>query len=231
LTLSPTEGITPGKELTIQATGLRPYESASLSIDTKSFATVYANDKGEFSYGWSYIINTESGDHTLAMTTSSSNQTKSVTFVSNATKLPAPGNLNASPPDVMSVTLTWDAVEGAYNYAVYRKAASENEFSLLTDKAYYRTYTDTSVSKDVVYTYEVAAIDRYGLIGNRSISAIAQPLPDNNPLRLEYWLLVVTVKSDLVATVTMIYVYKKSISNTKSKDHADSTYVRLLLLQ
>ena len=176
LSLTPTQDVKPGAVLSLTATGLSPYESAVFSIDGLEIFTAYANEKGNLLYDWSYIKNTTSGEHTLQMQSSSSNQLKSVNFTAVATKLAAPGNVNAA-AGIMNISLSWDAVSTAYGYQLYRKA-DEGDYLLLVDKIYGRTYTDYAVAKDIVYSYQVAAFDRYNAIGEKSIEAIAKPDPD-----------------------------------------------------
>ncbi|CAM4158208.1 rhamnogalacturonan lyase family protein [Lederbergia lenta] len=81
---------------------------------------------------------------------------------SEQTVLDAPENLKELSVHKNDVTITWDAVEGALSYNVYRATKADGEFHLIgqTDK---EKYTDTSVLTTTPYYYKVAAVNAGGV--------------------------------------------------------------------
>lgn len=75
--------------------------------------------------------------------------------------LPAPGGLAATGADGRSVSLRWDAVEGAAGYALYRDGAR-----IATPAG--TSHTDTGLAPGTSYAYSVAARDSQGTEGVRS---------------------------------------------------------------
>jgi hypothetical protein len=69
----------------------------------------------------------------------------------------APRNLSATPGD-SQVLLTWEAVTGVDSYNVYRGTSSSGE-TLLASGVIGPTFTDTSVTDDTTYFYEVTAVN------------------------------------------------------------------------
>ena len=97
--------------------------------------------------------------------------------VPDTTPPAAPGNLQASAPSATSVDLTWNASTdnvGVTAYDVYRDGSFVNSVGAVT------TYTDTTVSPDTPYVYEVRARDADGNVSDPSNQApvTTPPAPD-----------------------------------------------------
>jgi fibronectin type 3 domain-containing protein len=94
---------------------------------------------------------------------------------------PAPGNLQASPTNLL-INLNWNSVAGATNYNLKRGTVSgvyPAVFSGLTAT----NYADATVTNAVTYYYVVTAVGTGGESAN-SLEAIAVPLPSNQPTNL-----------------------------------------------
>ncbi len=92
---------------------------------------------------------------------------------------PAPTSVTATASGSSQITLSWTGSTGATSYSVMRSTTSGNEASLATvtgttDQTY--TYSDTTVSADHTYYYEVAAVNGSGTSSN-SAEVSATPVP------------------------------------------------------
>ncbi|MCK5606099.1 hypothetical protein KAR91_29640, partial [Candidatus Pacearchaeota archaeon] len=81
--------------------------------------------------------------------------------------LPPPNNVIASSETQSSITISWDSVEGAYAYNVYRASSESGTYSLITppDNTYTTTTTsyldsDPPLSSGVRYYYKVSTINQ-----------------------------------------------------------------------
>ena len=71
---------------------------------------------------------------------------------------PTQGRLTAATTE-KSVTLTWETVDGADRYRLYRKGADEDDFRFICDVTEGNTYLDEYAQKDVVYSYKYKAYE------------------------------------------------------------------------
>ena len=86
--------------------------------------------------------------------------------------LAAPLNLTAIASN-QRVNLSWDAVSGASQYKIYRKAGSGSYLVIatITDIA----YEDTGLTDGTTYSYKVSALDSFQNEGTSSVIVTAQP--------------------------------------------------------
>ncbi|MEV7598487.1 PHB depolymerase family esterase [Kitasatospora sp. NPDC089797] len=82
--------------------------------------------------------------------------------------LPAPGGLAVTGSTAVSVSLSWNAVDGAVSYDVYRDGTKVN-----TGAVTGTSYTDSGLSAGTAYGYAVAAVDSTGSDGTRSATVDA----------------------------------------------------------
>ncbi|MBR3640440.1 MAG: fibronectin type III domain-containing protein, partial [Oscillibacter sp.] len=182
MTLTPDESVAPGSVLAVRGAGFRGGESVTGYIDDLPdyLFWAYADDEGNVSADWSYVKATGAGTHTLRLVGGTSAATASATFTCLPAALPAPP-APESAPGVMEITLRWESVNGASYYRVYR-AEGAGEEQLLADRVYGTSYRDAAVgiSGDAgrIYTYTVAAVDRYGSEGAHSETTVNRPEPD-----------------------------------------------------
>ncbi|MEV7129337.1 PHB depolymerase family esterase [Streptomyces sp. NPDC093260] len=80
--------------------------------------------------------------------------------------LPAPSAVTVTATTDTTATLTWNAVEGAASYAVYRGGTKVGAPAGTA-------YTDTGLSAGTTYTYTVAAVDGTGAAGTASAPVTA----------------------------------------------------------
>ncbi|MEV8069578.1 PHB depolymerase family esterase [Streptomyces sp. NPDC085995] len=80
--------------------------------------------------------------------------------------LPAPSAVTVTATTDTTVSLAWNAVDGAASYAVYRDGAKVGAPAGTT-------YTDTGLSAGTTYTYTVAAVDSTGATGAASAPVTA----------------------------------------------------------
>jgi hypothetical protein len=76
--------------------------------------------------------------------------------------LATPSNILFTPIDTGSVTITWDAVEGAVSYNVYRRDAGAGSLALIAAVAQ-NGYIDEAVEKAADYYYSVTAVGADGV--------------------------------------------------------------------
>lgn len=70
-------------------------------------------------------------------------------------------------PTATGITLSWNAVAGAKKYKIYKKAT---DFDGLLAEVSDTSYTDTRLAPDASFTYNVVAVDSYGLESPKSDS-------------------------------------------------------------
>ncbi|MBQ7523074.1 MAG: fibronectin type III domain-containing protein, partial [Oscillospiraceae bacterium] len=181
-TVTPSENVKPGSILHISAQGFRGSEAIDAYLDgsDESVFWTYADENGIVSVDWSYVRNTTAGEHTLRLVGGRSGAFSSVSFTCQPTVLPAPTSLRTT-AGTMEISLQWEGVEGASYYRVYR-SEDGGEMTLVADRIYWCGYTDTALTMSgdsgKIYTYAVAAVDRYDFEGTRSDEAIDRPDAD-----------------------------------------------------
>jgi hypothetical protein len=89
---------------------------------------------------------------------------------SSAVLLSPPSNLTAT-PDYGSVMLTWNSVEGAVAYQVYRDG---KQIALVEST----TYKNVGLVAGITYRYQVASQHSSGLLGNKSTPVYATTIKD-----------------------------------------------------
>ena len=100
--------------------------------------------------------------------------------------LSAPANLTGSAID-NSISLKWDAVNGADKYAIYRQDPNSGVFKLL-GYSNLTNYVDTSIDMGVTYQYKVCAVSTTNKEGSFSnIVSIASKMPDGDGLLGSYY--------------------------------------------
>ena len=85
---------------------------------------------------------------------------------------PAQGVLTASVTE-RTVTLTWDTVDGADRYRLFRKNADENDFRFICDVTDGNTYLDEYAQKGGVYSYKYKAYEGSAVISIGECSGIS----------------------------------------------------------
>jgi fibronectin type 3 domain-containing protein len=79
--------------------------------------------------------------------------------VSITTRLPVPANVLVSAVTLASVSLTWDTVNGATGYNIYRSGSENGTYTKLnTSLVTLRTYSDTGLPSNTVCYYKVCAV-------------------------------------------------------------------------
>jgi len=84
-------------------------------------------------------------------------------LVGSAPALPAPGNLAVAASTATSITLAWNAVNGATGYNVYRNGSKLNGAALASTG-----YTDSGLASGASYSYQVSALGNGGVESARS---------------------------------------------------------------
>lgn len=87
---------------------------------------------------------------------------------------PAPESLAVESGD-KTVTLTWDAVENAAGYRVYRSPVMDGGYLPISEVLTETTFVDTTVDNGYIYAYRVASLSAAGLIGEQSDAVIGHP--------------------------------------------------------
>ena len=101
----------------------------------------------------------------------------------------APTNLTATPSAVAGngeATLSWDAVNGATEYRVYRASTSDGALSRVAVHTIITatTYTDIGLATNTTYRYTVRAVDVVGESANSNEISVAVPTPLAAPANL-----------------------------------------------
>jgi len=107
---------------------------------------------------------------------------------------PAPTGLAATPSDDgTSIEVTWNAVSGATSYVLEREeSTTPDEFTQVGGDLTTTSFTDTDITQDVAYRYQVAAVNDAGQ-GNFSSPVSATP---SGPLEA-------TIAEDITADRTL----------------------------
>lgn len=92
----------------------------------------------------------------------------------------APANLGATPSQ-QSVSLTWSAVTGATRYTVQRASSGGGPWTTLASNVTTTSYTDTGLSSQTAYFYQVVATNLYELDSPASPTASATTPPPPDP--------------------------------------------------
>ncbi|WP_018130770.1 transglycosylase domain-containing protein [Effusibacillus pohliae] len=88
--------------------------------------------------------------------------------------LPAPVGLKVTGTEPTSVSLSWQAVEGASGYMILRSTSPAGPYAVVSDLVNGTAYTDTAVQAGTTYYYQVAAVAN-GVIQPASGSVQAVP--------------------------------------------------------
>ena len=103
--------------------------------------------------------------------------------LSVATLLPVPENLRITAVTDISVSLAWNTVTGASGYNVYRSESEDGTYTKINPFVITAvSYTDTGVSPETNYYYNICAVSSEGVEGIRSNTvSVATPIsaPDN----------------------------------------------------
>jgi fibronectin type 3 domain-containing protein len=84
----------------------------------------------------------------------------------------APANLSISGNTVNSLTINWDAVEGASDYRLYRSSSENGDYySILNLQPGATTYTDTNLGSGMQYFYKVIAVNSKGISAYSEINS------------------------------------------------------------
>ena len=75
----------------------------------------------------------------------------------SASAVPADVTMTAAKANIGSITVTWEAAEGAKTYTVYRKAAGTNSWAIIARNVTGTSYTDTPAAVGS-YTYTVRGV-------------------------------------------------------------------------
>ncbi len=123
---------------------------------------------------------------------------RTVDYADNESEPSAPARVSgdpatlAVPGDLLlrshrdGLSLTWEAVNGAVEYAVYRKESSWTSFDRIATTSSSQ-YVDREVHEDVTYTYVVRPLDNEGRLGPESAPISGAGFDDvesERPLRL-----------------------------------------------
>lgn len=120
--------------------------------------------------------------------------------------LPAPQNLAATEVTETTITLTWDAVEGATDYNVYYNI-SEDELVFNTGGE--TTYTAENLESNTGYCFNVTAVNA---TSESDPTELCQVTKEQEPV-VEGYRLESTVKSDQWSSSTVSYTYSSETSN------------------
>jgi fibronectin type 3 domain-containing protein len=79
------------------------------------------------------------------------------TYSSSGNSLPAPTDVTAIATAYNSIRITWNAVEGAYYYDVYRTTNEKDGYSVIASNLTALTYNNTGLVAETTYYYKVLA--------------------------------------------------------------------------
>jgi len=139
-----------------------------------------------------------------------------------------PGNFRVLALTENSISLTWNAVNGASGYNIYRSSSRNGTYEKMNVNALTDTeFTDTSVSSNVLYYYTVSAIVN-GVESTRSDAVSAATiLPKPNSVQInEFNDTTVTLAWSMVNGAVSYNVYRSTSENgvyTKANTNAIST--------
>lgn len=111
--------------------------------------------------GMEYVYQVTTVD--LAATETGPSTSLSVSMIDPTVPIPAtPVNLQVGAVNKNDLTFSWDAVEGAKTYNVYRAEKQNGTFEMI-GKTRQSSYTDTTVLTTIPYYYKVAAVSAGGV--------------------------------------------------------------------
>ncbi|MBQ6907132.1 MAG: fibronectin type III domain-containing protein, partial [Clostridia bacterium] len=229
INLSPAVNVKPGSVIHISAEGFRGGEYITAYIDDiKDYIFwTYADDSGTVSADWSYVKATDTGSHKIKLVGEYSLAEAEANFTCESVQLPAPP-VPESAPGMMEIYLSWEAVDNASYYRVYRSEGASDEV-LIADRVYGCSYNDRAVSMTGdtgnIYSYTVSAVDRYGNEGQRSEPTVNRPDADLTDPEIEIFtfqrtgneLRLIAEASDNLRLGKVVFKYKPAES-------ADSSY-------
>jgi fibronectin type 3 domain-containing protein len=96
-------------------------------------------------------------------------------YVSAEPTLGKPTNLNAVSADYDSIQISWDTIDGAAEYAVYRSTSKSGKYSLIL-RTSELSCTNTGATTGTTYYYKVVAVTKdanHTLVSNLSTAASA----------------------------------------------------------
>jgi hypothetical protein len=101
--------------------------------------------------------------------------------IAQAQSLPAPADLESTPPSPGTILLSWGAVPGATSYNIYRSTTSGGEGTTAIATTTSTSYTDTGLTNGPppVYYYKVAAVNSGGVGPQSAETATPTPLPQS----------------------------------------------------
>jgi fibronectin type 3 domain-containing protein len=109
-------------------------------------------------------------------------------------QLSAPAGLQVTNATANSISLSWNYVDSAFYYNVYRSSSPDGYYSLITGYNYSAFYTDYSVSAGATYYYRVAAVSsggsespQSGYISGTTTSSGGFPPSSSTSLTLDAW--------------------------------------------
>jgi hypothetical protein len=131
-----------------------------------------------FSYSGSFsgapVLGSIPGGFNCALDTSAAGL---VRLLVSSTAPPAPANLTAFGTN-LQINLSWDAVDGAASYNLYRGTADGGPYPTVIDGLVVTNYLDADVTAETTYFYVVTAV-ALGIESTNSSQASAVPLPSN----------------------------------------------------
>jgi len=109
-------------------------------------------------------------------------ETAQSTVISVITLLPAVNNVQVSSATLTSINLSWDSVNGADKYNIYRSTNENGTYNKInvTDITL-RSYSDKGLPSNTVYYYKVCAVagSVEGMLSNTVLASTLIPAPDN----------------------------------------------------
>jgi len=177
LSVSPTSlsfgSVNVGSNSSLQAT----VSASGGSVNVSSSSS----NSSEFSISGISLPVTLSAGESLPFTVTfapnaSGTATAAVTFVSNASNSPTAESLTGSGQagQSPSVSLTWNASSGAVSYNVYRKLATDQNYTQIDSGDTTTAYTDNNVTSGATYDYVVTAVNEQNQESGYSNMAQAQ---------------------------------------------------------
>jgi hypothetical protein len=138
-----------------------------------------ASSQGEVAYIDATVEPDQTYEYTVAMVSEDGREGEESDPLSATTLLPAPGNLAADPAGHTQIDLSWDGVAGSENdvegYNIYRDGALID--SLAPDA---RQFSDTALTPNTSYDYEVSALAASGTEGVRSTASAKTDIDPND---------------------------------------------------
>ena len=166
-TLSPATNLTAtpsdSGKITLKWTGSTGATQYNIYKNGSYFATVYAptitctatglTDGTYYSF---YVRSVKKANGEATVVADPSNTVKEKAVVTPA----APQDLKATALSSTSIKLTWTASKGATQYNIYRYNGTEKKY-VYKGTSYTTSYTDTGLSPNVTYYYQICAVTKY----------------------------------------------------------------------